>query len=31
MIGHRAFSEATGCSKMTHSVWIIHEKASLCD
>ena len=26
MIGHQVFSQATGCDKMTHFVWILQEK-----
>ena len=29
MIGHRAFSQATGRDKMTHFVWIIQEKNTI--
>ena len=31
MIGHHAFSQATGCDKMTHFVWIKQEKTRFCD
>ena len=31
MIGHRAFSQATGCDKMTNFVWIIQEKTPFCE
>ena len=31
MIGHRAFSQITGCDKMTYFVWIIQEKTPFCD
>ena len=31
IIGHRAFSQATGCDTTTLFVWIIQEKTPFCD